>query len=151
VSEKGRLVFLCAAALRLRTPRHPNFRLDAAASMFCLSHISEVFRLATSGSRERIEVIDVLVHQPIAQPPRTQPFLGVADDPEALGAVEVFHRRPGGLLLYPLFVTGIFEIPRIPYLLNVRAMPPLVALILVAVLPRILSTHREFSGVSAYR
>ena len=28
------------------------------------------------GSRERVEVIDVLVHQPVTQPPGAQPFLG---------------------------------------------------------------------------
>ena len=44
-----------------------------------------------------MRVIDVLVHQPVTQPPRAQPFLGVADDPEALGAVEVFHRSPRNL------------------------------------------------------
>jgi hypothetical protein len=52
------------------------------------------------GSRERVEVIDVLVHQPVTQPPRAQPFLGVADDPEALGAVNVLDRRPRKLSRY---------------------------------------------------
>ena len=52
------------------------------------------------GSRERVEVIDVLMHQPVTQPPRAQPLLGVADDPEALGAVEVLDRRSGKLSRY---------------------------------------------------
>ena len=60
-----------------------------------------VNRLATSReAASAVEVIDVLVHQPVTQPPRAQPFLGVADDPEALGAVDVLDRRPRKLSRY---------------------------------------------------
>jgi hypothetical protein len=40
--------------------------------------------------------------------------------------------RPMGMLLYPVFLTGLYEMPRYLYLTEGRVLPPLVVLVLVA-------------------
>jgi hypothetical protein len=40
--------------------------------------------------------------------------------------------RPLGMLLYPMVLTGLFELPRYLYLTEGRVLPPLVVLVLIA-------------------